>query len=530
MPNVGDLVAGKFVVERLIGQGGMGAVFAARHRELESVVAIKVMLADTTNVEATARFKNEGRAAAKIRSEHVVRVEDVGEEKGYAYMILELLDGEDLAQVLERKRKLPAPEVIGYMMQALEGVRLAHEKGIIHRDLKPSNLFLARRDDGSSVVKVLDFGISKSSSTLAQAPGALTSTKAMLGSPLYMSPEQLRSSKSVDVRADIWALGVIMYELLTGTLPFMGDSLGELFAAILETEPTPVRVRAPDVPPELEAIVMRCLQRRLENRFSSVVELTGALMPFAAGAMSGANLPFGPGRTKMMSDPGVVSSAMAHAQGHSQAQPQGQGGTGAHQAHMPYGAPVGSSTGSAANIPVVKGTVPIGAITPQPNQTNGGLSQSWQTTSAGSKSRTAFVGAIAACGLMVVIGLGLAGVALRRNHDAHDTSTTGASGAPSSASPSALATTPTAPVPPPVESAVVPPATAAVSAAPAASSAVVPVSAPAQTASKPSTVTKPKEPVAKVEPKPAEPAKTAEPAKPKTSTSKPAAGGAETSR
>jgi serine/threonine-protein kinase len=148
---------------------------------------------------------------------------------------MELLEGADLCQIADARGALPRWLVVDYILQALEGLAHAHARGIIHRDLKPSNLFLARRPDGSVVVKVHDFGISKANaqSPLGQTPGALTSSKAMLGSPLYMSPEQLRSSKSVDARADIWAFGIIMFELMTGTLPFLGENLGELFAAIL---------------------------------------------------------------------------------------------------------------------------------------------------------------------------------------------------------------------------------------------------------------------------------------------------------
>lgn len=425
MPNAGDVVAGKFVLEKLIGQGGMGAVFAARHRELDSVVAVKVMLTDTSNVEATTRFKNEGRAAAKIRSEHVVRVEDVGEENGYAYMILELLDGEDLSQVLERVRRVAPADVVACMLEACEGVRRAHDKGIIHRDLKPSNLFVSRREDGSKVVKVLDFGISKSQSTLAQAPGSLTSTKAMLGSPLYMSPEQLRSSKSVDVRADIWALGVIMYELLSGTCPYMGESLGELFAAILETDPTPLRVRAPDVPPELEAVVMRCLQRRPENRFQNVMEVIQALVPVAqayANGMYGFVDPgaavLGPLNTKLL-------GSLASVTGSSPAidrppYPSNAGvsanASGGYRAMAP--SIPGTTTGSGAYIPVVKGTAPLGAVTPQPYAQSGSMSQSWPNAApppAPAPKNAAKFAAIGGAALVLV--LGVAGFALTRNRE-----------------------------------------------------------------------------------------------------------------
>ncbi|MFO0739819.1 MAG: serine/threonine-protein kinase [Labilithrix sp.] len=292
LPRPGDMIAGKYVLERLLGQGGMGAVFAARHLKLAKSVAIKIMLADAGNPEASQRFINEGRAAANIQNEHVVRVDDVDEEMGYAYMVLELLEGQDLAQILEGSPgKRIAPHLaVSYVMQGLKGVAQAHALGIVHRDLKPSNLFLAKRKDGSAVVKVLDFGISKATGQggLNAAPNALTSTKAMLGSPLYMSPEQLRNAKGVDHRADIWAMGVILYELITGALPFMGDNLGELFANILESDPLPLRQRAGDaVPLGLNDVVMRCLQRKPEQRFQSAAELMQALAPFEHAGVVG---------------------------------------------------------------------------------------------------------------------------------------------------------------------------------------------------------------------------------------------------
>ncbi|MBX3227006.1 MAG: serine/threonine protein kinase [Labilithrix sp.] len=284
LPRPGDMIAGKYVLDRLLGQGGMGAVFAARHLELSKAVAIKFMLADASNAEASQRFKNEARAAANIQSEHVVRVDDVGDEMGYAYMVLELLEGQDLAQLLEKDpvKRLPPHVAAGYVLQGCKGVMQAHAIGIVHRDLKPSNLFLAQRKDGTQVVKVLDFGISKAqgSSALAASPSALTSTKAMLGSPLYMSPEQLRNAKSVDHRADIWAMGVILYELITGHLPFMGENLGELFAAILESDPQPLSTRVSGIPMGLDDVVLRCLQRKPEQRYQSVAELAAALAPF----------------------------------------------------------------------------------------------------------------------------------------------------------------------------------------------------------------------------------------------------------
>ncbi len=282
LPVPGDLFQGKYRIQRLLGKGGMGAVFSADHEGLGQRVAVKFLLAEAAgNEEANARFKQEARAAAQIQNDHVARVVDVSTDGGLPYMVMEYLDGQDLSQVLEERTMLPQEEACGFLMQACDAIHAAHKAGIIHRDLKPSNLFLAKRGDGSSIVKVLDFGISKAQNSLGPMSGALTSTKAMLGSPLYMSPEQLRSSKSVDGRADIWALGVILYELLTGSVPYTGENLGELFASILEQDPVPVRQRAPHVSPELEVVVMRCLQRQANSRYSSVAELALNLAPFA---------------------------------------------------------------------------------------------------------------------------------------------------------------------------------------------------------------------------------------------------------
>jgi eukaryotic-like serine/threonine-protein kinase len=358
------MIAGKYVLDHLIGQGGMGAVFSARHVKLSKAVAIKIMLADASNPEAAQRFINEGRAAANIQNEHVVRVDDVDEEMGYAYMVLELLDGEDLAQVLDREpnRRIAPHIAVHYVLQALRGVAQAHAIGIVHRDLKPSNLFLAKRKDGSVVVKVLDFGISKAqgSSALAASPSALTSTKAMLGSPLYMSPEQLRSSKSVDYRADIWAMGVILYELMTGHLPFMGENLGELFAAILETDPVPLRHFA-DVHPQLEEIVFRCLNRKQEHRFQSANELAQALAPFASPVppqplLQGTAM-LAPGRPPNL---GLITPGAITPSGMSRPLPPPPGAI---------------TTGSGPR--AVAGTVALGASTPDPSSWRGSA-PSWQ--------------------------------------------------------------------------------------------------------------------------------------------------------
>jgi serine/threonine protein kinase len=278
-PQVGDLFAGKFRIERLLGKGGMGAVYAAMHEGLRQRVAIKVLLGEIAgNPEAVARFMNEASSAAVIQNEHVARVTDVSKtDDGSPYMVMEYLEGRDLSQLLEERKILPQMEAVHYVLQAIEAVHGAHEARVVHRDLKPANLFLAQRPDGSEIIKVLDFGISK---VQGDANVSLTSTRSMLGSPLYMSPEQLRSSKTVDSRSDIWSLGIILYELLTGAVPYAGEAIGELFAAILEEEPAPLRHHNPELSVELEAVVMGCLRKKRDERYQSVADLAVALVPF----------------------------------------------------------------------------------------------------------------------------------------------------------------------------------------------------------------------------------------------------------
>jgi eukaryotic-like serine/threonine-protein kinase len=277
---VGDLVAGKYRVDRVLGEGGMGIVVAATHQQLDEKVALKFLRPSVaSNPEIVQRFVREARAAVKIRSEHVARVLDVGAlESGTPYMVMEYLDGQDLAQTLAGRGPLPVSETVTYVLQACEAVAEAHSLGTVHRDLKPANLFLARRPNGRPVVKVLDFGISKVASTGENA--ALTNASAMMGSPSYMSPEQMVAAGSVDVRADVWALGVVLYELLTGTLPFVAETMPELVGMILQSAYPPVAALRPDVPPGLQATIDRCLQKDRTQRHRNVAELAAGLVPF----------------------------------------------------------------------------------------------------------------------------------------------------------------------------------------------------------------------------------------------------------
>src|SRR5882724_9378567 len=266
----GQVLAGKYRVEKVLGSGGMGVVVAAWHLELEQRVAVKFLHPLAMERPDTAeRFRREARSAAKIRSEHVARVIDVGiMEGGLPYMVMEFLDGHDVAQEMEKVGALAISDAVDFVLQALEALAEAHAAGIVHRDLKPANLFLAQRPDGSRIVKVLDFGISKSLFGTSVAEMALTRTAAMIGSPLYMSPEQMRSAKDVDTRTDIWSLGVIMYEMITGQPPYSGDSIPALCASLLSDTPMSMQAIRAEVPPELEDAVMRCLAKDRSERFS----------------------------------------------------------------------------------------------------------------------------------------------------------------------------------------------------------------------------------------------------------------------
>ena len=278
----GDILAGKYSLERLLGQGGMALVYAAHHIELDERVAIKVLRTEVAqHPDSVKRFLREARAAAKIRSEHVARVSDVGRlESGIPYMVMEYLEGSDLEQVPSLRGTIAIEDALLWVLQACEAIAEAHAIGLVHRDLKPANLFLTRRRDGSDCVKVLDFGISKF--TGASATAGLT--QGMLGSPLYMSPEQLKSVKDIDARTDVWSLGVILYELLAQTPPFNAQNLAMLVLAITHQEPKPVRTWRPDVPPALEAAVMRCLVKDRDARTPDVAKLAEELVPFAPKA------------------------------------------------------------------------------------------------------------------------------------------------------------------------------------------------------------------------------------------------------
>jgi serine/threonine-protein kinase len=278
----GDVLAEKYVVERVLGAGTMGVVVAAKHKQLGQRVALKFLRKEIAErPDVVARFLREATTGARIKGEHTARILDVGTmDGGLPYMVMEFLEGSDLHELLSQRGPLPIDDAVEYVVQACMAVAEAHAAGIIHRDLKPSNLFLTSRPDGSPLVKVLDFGISKVS-TIADERTELTRTDDVIGSPMYMSPEHARSARAVDARSDVWSLGIILHQLLAGEPPFRGKSIGELLSAILVLPPNPLRAARADVPPALEAVVLKCLEKDPSARMPSACELARALAPWA---------------------------------------------------------------------------------------------------------------------------------------------------------------------------------------------------------------------------------------------------------
>jgi serine/threonine protein kinase len=281
----GDILIGKYRVERVLGFGGMGVVVAAHHLGLDQRVALKFLVPEAfSDPQAIVRFDREARAAAKIKSQHVARVTDVGTlDNGAPYMVIEYLEGEDLAACLQREGAFPIGEAVRLVLQACEAIDEAHRLGIVHRDLKPANLFCIRQSDGSRSIKVLDFGISKLTPLATTTRGMdITRAGAVMGSPLYMSPEQMQSPHTVDERTDIWGIGVLLYELLSGDVPFKGVTMPEICLGVTTRPPLPIRRVRPDTPPVLERVILRCLEKDRSRRFSNVAELASALAPFAS--------------------------------------------------------------------------------------------------------------------------------------------------------------------------------------------------------------------------------------------------------
>ncbi len=283
MPKPGEVVGGKYEIEEMVGEGGMGAVFAARHRVTEKRVALKWMHPDlAADEDAVERFVREARAAGRIDHPNVVDIYDVGEHGGSTFLVMELLRGENLAERIEG-RELKADQVIQILLPAMRGVAAAHRTGVIHRDLKPENIFLCRDPDGAyRGPKVLDFGISKVSSRDGSSNHRLTKSGMLIGTPYYMAPEQIRG-RGVDQRADVYAFGVILYEALTGRVPFNADNYGALVLEIANATPARPSALNARVPHTLERVVLKAMAREPGQRYADIESLARALEPFARG-------------------------------------------------------------------------------------------------------------------------------------------------------------------------------------------------------------------------------------------------------
>ena len=279
----GTILLGKYRVEELIGTGGMSRVLRVSHLYLQQSVALKVLLPTVAESAGTVqRFLREAQATVKLRSEHIARVSDVGTlADGLPFMEMEYLDGNDLNQILRHHGPQVPAIVCDLMLQACEGLSEAHHMGIIHRDIKPSNFFITRRPDGSMLLKILDFGISKTPVGYTE----LTGTQTVIGTPTYMAPEQMKSGRSADPRSDIWSLGVVMYQLINGRPPFAGESYAELVLKVGAEPPEPMHVQ---IPQGLHELIFRCLEKDPNRRHQTVAELARQLAPYATDPHAGA--------------------------------------------------------------------------------------------------------------------------------------------------------------------------------------------------------------------------------------------------
>jgi serine/threonine-protein kinase len=278
----GTILLGKYRIDELIGTGGMGNVVRASHLYLHQAVAIKILLPQMAESDSTKqRFLREAQATVRLKSEHCARVMDVGTVEGVPFMVMEFLDGNDLNQILRHHGPQQPAIVVDLMLQACEGISEAHALGIVHRDIKPSNFFITRRPDGSMLLKILDFGISKTPVGYEE----LTGTQTVIGTPSYMAPEQMKSGRSADARSDIWSIGVVMYQLLNGRPPFAGESFAELVLKVGLEPPAPIHV---PLPTGLGEVILRCLEKDPNLRHQNVGELARMLAPYATDPISAA--------------------------------------------------------------------------------------------------------------------------------------------------------------------------------------------------------------------------------------------------
>ncbi len=277
----GQIVGGRYRVGSLLGSGGMGLVFEGTHIELGSPVAIKIVRPQfSQDSHILERFVNEARNVAALTSPHIARVFDAGKlHTGEAYLVMERLVGQDMASLLAQSGPLPWPVAVAYVAQACDGLAEAHAHGVVHRDLKPEHLYVIQAGSAEPLVKILDFGISKN---IRQDEARMTLPGDSIGSPLYMSPEQVQNPALVDERTDVWSLGVVLYEAITGKLPFNGETIAQVQWQVIAEDPQPLSARCPDAPQALEAVILRCLRKAAAERFQSVDELRRALRALLA--------------------------------------------------------------------------------------------------------------------------------------------------------------------------------------------------------------------------------------------------------
>lgn len=322
IPQAGTVLLDRYRVERQLGQGGMGVVLAVHHIDLDKLFALKLLLPHALEYpDAKERFLREARAAARLTSEHVTRVTDVGTFKrtGLPYMVMEHLEGRDLQAVLDDKQNLSCNEAALYVHQACQAVAEAHTQNIVHRDLKPANLFVTRRADNTPCIKVLDFGISKMLDPANRVGNGLTKTGVLMGSPNYMSPEQMMDHRAVDKRSDIWALGIILYECVTGRVPFHGEALTEIAVRVCQMPVIPPSLVRPGIPLEFDTVVLRCLEKDPNRRYGTVQELIAALLPFTTGTIG--ETPVDPSVLAHVKRPDVSDEAATLVAKHSNAPP-----------------------------------------------------------------------------------------------------------------------------------------------------------------------------------------------------------------
>jgi serine/threonine-protein kinase len=418
LPPAGTLVGGKYLLERYIAEGGMGAIASGRHVELDEPIALKFLKPEFVGQDKSGtlcgRFVREARATLKIKSEHVPRIFDVSTlPDGIPFIVMELLSGEDLDKRLEREGPMAVAVAVDVVMQSLEALAAAHALGMVHRDFKPANLFVSKGLDGSDVVKVLDFGIAKLVDQNGAGDQGLTGTSAVMGSPRYMAPEQMRSSRDVDARADVWAVGTTLYELLVGEPGFNGETLTQVCASILQDDLGSVCVRRPDVPPGLDEVVRRCTAKRASDRYANVAELAAALAPFGAQPTayeSARRVARVLGVAGRASDPGAHATTIA----------------------------MGSGSTPELARPSYPGNAGTSGFGTNPGTTGSGATQTtWGTTPAGQPGTKKLwvIGSIA--GVVVLSGILLGTVALLRSKSPGPQTSTG-----SVPQPTASATTP----------------------------------------------------------------------------------------